>query len=450
MMHLTDDSVLRAEVKSRQIAASFTFAAEAVANAVLFGISSMFQSINLDEAREKIIYARTIYDNLMIGGLPRITKPDTTTTIGFDNGARIMSIPGTPHRGKARFWVYLDEWGHQKNDRANYRAGFPVISKGGKIRGASSPAGAGGLFWEIYRQALRPYAGYTRKATPWWEIQAFCNDTRQAYFEAPHMTTQNRVDKFGNERIKLIYENMPEEDFQQEYEIEFLDSVSAWIGWELIKRAQVNDLPHYHITNHDEIEELIRKVKADILAGRIEGSFVGGLDIGRTRDLTEFCGLGRTTTGQLPLRIMISLANTPYEHQEHCMYRLITALPFTSVLIDRNGIGNQLAENLERLTGGVAQGVTFTNATKELWAVEAKVNFEKGLLLIPVYRDLAYQIHSIKKQITPAKNNVFDTARNEKHHADKFWGLALGIWAARAAGANLLTVGVNPLAGYRG
>jgi len=36
--------------------------------------------------------------------------------------------------------------------------------------------------------------------------------------------------------------------------------------------------------------------------------------------------------------------------------------------------------------------------------------------------------------ITPAKNVVFDTSANEKHHADKFWSLALGLWAAREQG----------------
>jgi hypothetical protein len=111
LAHLNDDTILRCEAKSRQIAASFTFSAEAVANALLDNTSSLFQSINLDEAREKILYARSIYESLYMRGLPKITQPNTTTQLGFSNGARIISSPGTPQRGKARFWVYLDEWG---------------------------------------------------------------------------------------------------------------------------------------------------------------------------------------------------------------------------------------------------------------------------------------------------------------------------------------------------
>ena len=103
------------------------------------------------------------------------------------------------------------------------------------------------------------------------------------------------------------------------------------------------------------------------------------------------------------------------------------------MLIDRNGIGMELAEKLEDQFGIRAQGVDFTNQTKELWAVELKLKMEKGDVPIPLDRNLAYQIHSIKKKVTAAKNAVFDTERNEKHHADQFWALALATWAARAA-----------------
>ena len=432
LAHLSDDSILRCDLKSRQIAASFTYAAEAVANAILYKTSSLFQSINLDEAREKIIYARAILDNLKIKGLPEITQPDTTTVIGFDNGARIISSPGTPQRGKARFWVYLDEWGWQKHDRANYTAAFPIISKGGKLRGASSPSGSAGLFWEIYTQSLRPYPGFTRESTQWWKIYSFCVDVKGAIFSAPKLSTKERVEQLGNERIQLIYNNMPEDEFRQEYECAFVDENSSWIPWEIIKQNQDDQLFHYHAKSVDEAVGLIESIRTAINQGKIEHVLSGGIDVGRKKDLTEFAVLGKSTTGQLPLRFMVSLDQVSYDAQEHCFAEIINRLPFTTVFIDQNGIGAQLAENLQRKTGK-AQGVNFTNATKELWAVEAKVQAERNNTPIPVARDLAYQIHSIKKKMTASKNNVFDTERNEKHHADKFWAWALAISAANAS-----------------
>ena len=431
--HLNDNNILRCEVKSRQIAASFTFAAEAVANALLDDISSLFQSINLDEAREMILYTRSIYESLYVRGMPKITQPDTTTQIGFDNGARIISSPGTPQRGKARFWIYLDEWAHQTHDKANYVAAFPVVSKDGKLRGASSPMGAGGFFWEIFKEELRQYPGYTRKSTPWWECKSFLSspdDIRDVYFNAPAIATAFRVDAYGNERIKLIYENMPLDDFQQEYELAFKDEVSAWISWNLIQSSQQDDLLCYHIASHEDVSKLIEDVRQAIEAGLIEPILYGGVDIGRVKDLTEFIGIGKSSSGQLPVRVTMSLASCPYEYQENAIYQILNQLPFAGCLIDQNGIGNQLAETLGGST--VAQGVSFTNSSKELWAVEARLRFEKNSVVLPKNRDLAYQIHSIKKSITAAKNNVFDTERNAKHHADKFWSLALALWSARS------------------
>jgi hypothetical protein len=37
--------------------------------------------------------------------------------------------------------------------------------------------------------------------------------------------------------------------------------------------------------------------------------------------------------------------------------------------------------------------------------------------------------------VTAAKNLVFDTTRNEKHHADKFWAWVLALTAALAVAA---------------
>jgi phage FluMu gp28-like protein len=89
-------------------------------------------------------------------------------------------------------------------------------------------------------------------------------------------------------------------------------------------------------------------------------------------------------------------------------------------------------KNLSKRFPVKAEGVDFTNATKQLWATDSKMLFQQHKVPIPVDRELAYQIHSIKKMVSPSKNLIFDTARNEKHHADKFWGHSLGLAAAGA------------------
>lgn len=451
LAHLSDDGTFRIENKSRQIAWSWLAAAEAVAEAILEQSGTIFVSYNLDEASEKIRYARLVYESLRIAGLPRI-KRDSVLSLEFDGGGRLVSLPSRPPRGKARMNVVLDEYAHAQRDREIYTAALPIISKGGRLRVGSSPLGASGVFWEIIEERLRPYPGYQHKRTPWWEVQAFCRNVGEARKLAPGMTTADRVDLFGNERIRAIYANMPEEDFQQEYECAFVDETTAWITWDVIRKNQQafddGGLVWYQAKTVDEALALLPSIKQALNLGRIEAVLAGGIDIGRKRDLSEFITVGLATTGALPLRVRVSLDRVPFDDQRTVFETFIRELPFVQVLVDQNGIGMQLAEQLEKT--GRATGVTFTNATKALWAVEARLQAGRTNTPLPAEREIAYQIHSIKKAVTPAKNVVFDTARNEKHHADIFWGWALALSAANIGVGNTVEYGENPLAGYRG
>lgn len=422
------------DVKSRQIAWSFTAALDAVADGILVpGTPHIFVSINLDEAKEKIRYGRDIIAALDEPVRPRLVR-DSQTELEFSNGSRLISHPCRPPRGKPRARVYLDEMAHYKQgmDREIYRAALPATTKGdGYIRIGSSPMGASGLFWEIATESIHPFPGYAkhRRFIPWWCVRALCKDVRTARQLAPDLLTHERVSAFGTPVLVEIFENMFLEDFQQEYECAWVDEATAWISWEMIKRNQDAGLQWWHAQSVDEALAMLPEVQAAIKAGQIEGALAGGIDVGRKRDLTEFIALGKTTTGQLPVRFSISLDRVKYDDQQACFEQVINALPFTKVLVDQNGIGAQLAENLERT--GKAEGVDFTNPSKELWAVEARIQIERGNTPLPMDRAIAYQIHSIKKRISAAKNAIFDTERNEKHHADKFWAWALGVWAAK-------------------
>lgn len=435
--HLCSDSTFRIENKSRQIAWSFLVASEAVANAMLDGVSSIFQSINLDEAKEKIVYANNVYANLRLAGLPKLVRSNQLG-VEFSNGARIISSPGTPQRGKSRFWVYLDEWAHQKHDRANYTAALPIISKGGMIRGGSSPMGASGLFWEIDTQALRQYPGYEHKKTPWWEVYAFSTNVREARKKAPSMPTALRVELFGNERIQAIYANMPEEDFDQEYQCAYVDESTSWITWEEIKAAQslIPDMECHFVEARGsltpEVRETIQAVAKAMSAGRLEATMAVGIDIGRTRNTTEMFGVGMSTVGSFPLRMAITLDNMEFDDQLEVVHMIAEMLPVVAILIDQNGIGRNLAENAAKKHPAVIQPMDFTNETKRQWATDAKMLIQQRRTPLPVDRELAYQIHSIKKMVTASRNLIFDTERNEKHHADKFWAWALGLAGANA------------------
>jgi phage FluMu gp28-like protein len=429
--HLEDDNIFRSEVKSRQIAWSWLSAAEAVADGILEGIGSVFVSINLDEAKEKIRYAHNV-----ILALPKKMRPtlttDNRTEIEFNNGARLISLPATAPRGKAQMNVYLDEFAHVRDDVHIYTAALPMITKGNRrLRMASSPMGASGRFWEVSTEALRKYPGYSRKKTPWWEVQAFCLNVKEARRLAPTLSTADRVEMFGNDRIKAIYANMPEEDFQQEYECTFVDETTAWITWQEIKDSQEAALLCPIGRGVDGAKAAIDALFEAMRTFKVERAFTGGYDVGRTRNTSELFLVGNSTLNSFPLRLAVTLDNVEFDDQEEVINYAIQKLPIIKLLIDRNGIGRNLAENAEKAHPGKCEGVDFTNTSKTLWATEAKMLIQKRKTPLPPDRDIAYQIHSIKKTVTAAKNNVFDTARNEKHHADKFWAWVLALWAAK-------------------
>jgi len=157
--HFNCDNRFRIEVKSRQIAWSFTSAAEAIANAILYNQNSLFISINLEESKEKIRYAHSIYEHLQGVRVPQI-KYLNQLGMEFEGGARVLSLFSP--RGKPGFNVYLDEFAHFQHDRKQYTEAVPVITKGGRLRIGSSPMGSSGMFWEVFKQPIKQYPTYTR------------------------------------------------------------------------------------------------------------------------------------------------------------------------------------------------------------------------------------------------------------------------------------------------
>jgi phage FluMu gp28-like protein len=165
----------------------------------------------------------------------------------------------------------------------------------------------------------------------------------------------------------------------------------------------------------------------------IEAAFTGGYDVGRKRDASELALVGLATTQSYPLRLAITLDRTPYDEQADVLHYALSNLPIVKMQIDRNGIGGNLAENTEKRFPAKAVGVDFTNASKTLWATDTKMLVQQRKAKLPVDREWARQIHSIKRKVG-VNSTSFDAERTEKSHADKFWAWALALNGALALG----------------
>lgn len=422
-------SRFRAMLKSRQTGLSFFYAAEGLALSHLKPEhTAIYCSYNLDDAKEKIRHAAMLYESLPAKWKKkRVT--DNKTELEFEDSrgrrSRLISLPCREPRGKGKADVYLDEMPFMRQPRKMYTAAVPIISRGGgTLTLGSTPLGKSDLFYEIVEGEPDKYPMYARYRVAWWDCPEFCTDVETARREAPAMTTDARVERFGTETLKLIRWSMDSESFQQEYELTFIDSAVAFIPWDLLQAA----------TRDEDDLTCARSVDA-LMSLDISGPLTAGYDVGRRRHASELVVLEEVGT-RYRLRLLLTLEQASFGQQEATLTDLMTRRPdLYRLCIDETGIGMQLAEKTVEQFGGRAEGITFTNATKSAMAHQLKIDFEGRNLEIPADRDLMLQVHSVRKMVTTAGNIRLDTDHDEQHHADKFWALALAVHAKTTAGS---------------
>jgi len=401
--------------KARQIGFSWSIAMEALGRCHLRDAhTSIFVSYNMEDAKEKVALARAVYEDLPLGYQKRLVV-DSKTEIVFEpfnrkrsGVSRIISNPSRAPRGKHGD-IYLDELAHYTLDREVYRGSTALtLRSGGQLTGCSTPLGRRGVFWEIAKQELKPYRHHKRFEIPWWMCSFFCTNVGRAVIEAPHMDTHSRVEAFGTDGIQEQLDSLPLDDFQQEFECTFVDESYSFFPYELILPCTSDDL-------------IVAEDPTDVPKPR--GRLVGGVDVGRTRDVTEIT-LFEQEGDRFTERLNRTLVKVPFARQEEEIRRLLNILPVARLDIDRTGIGRMLAENLAVDYPQVKE-MNFTNESKERWATNFKVLLQQIRILIGRRREAVSQIHSIRRSVTPSGRVAYDAERTAAGHADKFWSMAL-------------------------
>ena len=418
---LADRSPYRCVEKARQVGYSWLFSTEALARTHLReSHNSIFVSYNLADSKEKIAYAAQLHEELPLE-FQKKKIVDSKLELGFRSNSaskrvsRIISHPSRAPRGK-KGDIYLDELAHYANDREVYKGSTALILRTrGQLTVCSSPLGRRGMFWEIARQEIRPYPIYQRSCVPWWLCTIFCRDVYAASIEAPKLSTRERVNKFGKRGIIEQYESMPLEDFQQEFEVSYVDESMSFFPYELILPCTNEEL---------ELAEDFSQVKP-------QGRLVAGFDVGRKKDLSELAVFDELDDGRLICRGLWRYERTKFSVQEGALRQLMSLLPIARLSIDQNGIGMHLTENLAEDFPQV-EPETFSGTSKEVWATDFKILLQRRQVTLPRERGLISQIHSIRKRTTTAGRPIFeshDTA--DKGHADRFWAVALACMKER-------------------
>lgn len=440
---LGDTSRFQIYLKGRQLGFSFVSAARALARSQnLDDYTCIIASYKLDDAKEKIRYAKQLYD-----ALPDAYKKrklvDNATSLEFvsksgrqSTGTRIIAQGKGPIRGKGSnnvLDIVLDEFAFFGSfDAPVYTSAVPVLTrvKHGSLTLISTPLGKTGKFYEIWDGAKK-YRNYKRRTVYWWDFSLLCNDVARARVEAPHMPTLQRVEVFGTEQLHELFNAMDLESFQQEFECAFIDDSSSYFPLEMVYSCVMDD------EAQDDVQSEQQRLMAadfDALRRKTTGRLGAGYDVGRRRDASELISLDDTGHGKV-LRFMATYRQSDFELQERELDRFLEVAQPVRLCIDENGLGMQLAEGRRKKHGGRVEPVAFTNASKEAMAVSLHREFEKGRagILIPNDRDLISQIVSIKRDVTSTGAFRYSVERNDKHHGDKFWALALANWALTKA-----------------
>jgi phage FluMu gp28-like protein len=450
--------------KCRQFGFSFVLAAKALAKSMLKPKhTSIFVSYNEEESKEKIVYARELYESMpMKWRIARKLKYDNKTSLVFEKTGkdsfetRILSYPQRIIRGKGgEVEIALDEAAHCIHIRKIFTSAMPALSRSTKssLWIGSSPAGKGGLFHEIGVNQDGEYPDFVRLTVPWWVIPEFCVDIETAMRESWDMHTDERVAKFANNRLKMIRKNTTLDEFRQEYECEYLDEHYSYFPWDLINacvpifNVDAENTPEFDSPGEDLKQNDRAKsgvgidfVKVDypdmdrfedfllaVKSGLFKGPFLGGFDVGRTADASEISYVQEDKEShQQIVRCIVTLKNVPLPEQRRIVLKQFEQLGDSLIKfgVDYNGIGRNIAEDLEEKSYDLVSKLDFnSNTWKEEAARRFKMRMSKKAITFPTYKPLLNQIHSIKRMLLPSGAWRFDVEKNSKHHGDKFWSV---------------------------
>jgi phage FluMu gp28-like protein len=406
--------------KSRQIGQSFVLAMEAVGRAYIEpGSLTNFVSINKAEAEEKIRYATQI-NECVHPAVRRKWSRENRGELETPDRSRILSHACTPPRGKAKAYHRLDEIAHYQRPQEIYNGAVPGMLRGGGIVLCSSPWVRGGFHYQVMEEPNR-YPRFVRMWVPWWEVLGFCTDVAGARENAAEMSTNDRVYKYGTERLQLLYESMDPDAFRVECELAYADDNLAWITWEeIVSCTGPQDMDFVVCTGLDEAMRVI----PGLLQRRKAGRLFAGYDVARKHDKAVLMLL-EAVAGALVCFAIVILDKVPFAQQKAFLTEITPWIHGGA--IDATGLGANLAEDMENVAFKWSP-ITMSAPTKAQLAVDLRQQFQDQTLLIPPDRDLHRDLHSVQRTVTAANNIIFDAARDEElGHADRFWGLALAV-----------------------
>jgi len=371
--------------KARQVGISSIVAWEALAYSLLENNhTTLFVSVAERQASELLNYVKRVLFNLKLKQ-HIVLLEDAKTSIRFENGSRIISLPNSPNtvQGFRANRVYIDEYALFENDKRMLEAILPSISHGGSITLISRPYGMRGEFYRILKEAKEGKNQFIP-----FEI---------SYKECKYPRYQ--------EMIKRIKETMDEITFRESYNCEFIDETASFFPYELQLPCIDMELTH----------------------ARPEMDLRFGIDFGRKQNSTVIIVV-EAKEGVFLVRDIKEFIGVSYGVQLNYISRRIEDLKPNVVNVDEFGVGVRLFEELREKHGSIINPVQLTTQMKDRLITDVRILFEDKKIKIPKNERLMQQLHALQRKVQggyikwePGKTEEFGK------HDDYVWSLALAV-----------------------
>ena len=322
----------------------------------------------------------------------RLIRQQLRTVVRFKNGSQIVALPNSEHllRGYTAHLIVVDEAAFFHNDETIFMNVLQpmMATTDGTMIVSSTPWGKKTIFYQLNQDP-----DWSKHWVTWKEA------VREGRYSP----------EFVKELMK-IREQSPQV-FKMEYEADFIEDVDTWLSQDLLAKICSEDLEYIPFE------------------AAPQGRFYAGVDLAERVDYTVIAVVEK----QGDHLNLVHMKRFPLGTS------LASAIGYLKVLSDRwNRIHAVYVDNTKHgdyiiqdmVEAGVPnpKGIAFTQATKMEMAQLMKQRMREGLFHMPFDRETLDELNVEKYELT--KTGKISFSHPEGTHDDRFWALALAIYAA--------------------
>lgn len=408
--------------KSRQVGLSWLVCLYALIMChIRQDVTAIFVSYKQSDSADKIKRIKDLYKLIPEEFRQKIVV-DNRTSLQFENGSEIISQGKNHVRGSDsnRFLIMLlDEFAFYGSfDEPIYTSlnGLWTRAKAGSgMFLISTPFLEKGRFWQVWRDR-KQYRNFRRFAIRWWNFSGLVKEglMEEARRIAPLLSTEQRVKKYGNEKLLDIFKGMSLQSFQQEFEAMFSSSIGCYFG---------NDIEKYFENDYEYCEtseEIAEKYSGyEIFAGYDVAS-AEGTDRSALFALVDYNGV--------LIPVYKKELKAKFREQKNLIEEFLRVVNPEKFLIEENGVGKNLAEDLEADFRCVDRHTTTQKSKAEDFAT-IKTMLQKEQFKLVEDQDIMLQMSSVRlKQAANGKPQII-IERNENGHGDAVMAMSLAVRA---------------------